>query len=184
MATNIKISNLPELTSAASIDTLAIVDWLPTKVTKRITAEGLMTSGLPSEFSAITLGGNQIDEFSTDGTLGGDSDTAVPTEKAVKSYVDAAVFNAVKLNIIHTGVDSTAVIGDIYIVDTTGDVDITLIADGREGKIIVYKNSGPDTLSVIPGGSSLLDNSTTPVEVPWVSGSLEFVTDGTNFYTI
>jgi hypothetical protein len=27
-------------------------------------------------------------EFSTDGTLGGDSDTAVPTEKAVKAYVD------------------------------------------------------------------------------------------------
>lgn len=31
---------------------------------------------------------NTIDEFSTDGTLSGDSDTAVPTEKAVKAYVD------------------------------------------------------------------------------------------------
>ena len=32
--------------------------------------------------------GATITEFSTDGTLGDDSDTAVPTEKAVKSYVD------------------------------------------------------------------------------------------------
>jgi len=35
--------------------------------------------------------GATINEFSTDGTLAGDSDTAVPTEKAVKTYVDAQV---------------------------------------------------------------------------------------------
>jgi hypothetical protein len=35
------------------------------------------------------LNGTGIDEFSTDGTLAGDSDDAVPTEKAVKTYVDA-----------------------------------------------------------------------------------------------
>ena len=34
--------------------------------------------------------GTGINEFSTDGTLAGDSDDAVPTEKAVKTYVDAA----------------------------------------------------------------------------------------------
>ena len=32
--------------------------------------------------------GATINEFSTDGTLGGNSDTAVPTEQAVKTYVD------------------------------------------------------------------------------------------------
>lgn len=32
--------------------------------------------------------GTPINEFSTDGTLGGNSDDAVPTEKAVKTYVD------------------------------------------------------------------------------------------------
>ena len=32
--------------------------------------------------------GATVDEFSTDDTLVGNSDTAVPTEKAVKSYVD------------------------------------------------------------------------------------------------
>ena len=32
--------------------------------------------------------GATVDEFSTDDTLAGDSDTAVPTEQAVKAYVD------------------------------------------------------------------------------------------------
>jgi len=34
--------------------------------------------------------GTSINEFSTDGTMGGNSDDAVPTEKAVKTYVDAS----------------------------------------------------------------------------------------------
>lgn len=45
-----------------------------------------------SAVASITLDlGATIDEFSVDGTLAGNSDTAVPTEKAVKTYVDAAV---------------------------------------------------------------------------------------------
>jgi hypothetical protein len=43
--------------------------------------------------------GTRINEFSTDTTLGGESDTAVPTEAAVKAYVDAN-FGAVSLNSI------------------------------------------------------------------------------------
>jgi len=38
--------------------------------------------------------GGGINEFSTDGDMGGNSDTAVPTEKAVKTYVDTAIGNA------------------------------------------------------------------------------------------
>ena len=33
---------------------------------------------------------NTINEFSTDGTLGGNSDLAVPTEKAIKTYISAS----------------------------------------------------------------------------------------------
>ena len=44
-----------------------------------------------SAAESITLNlGTSIYEFSTDGTLSGDSDLAVPTEKAVKTYVDAS----------------------------------------------------------------------------------------------
>lgn len=38
--------------------------------------------------------GTDINEFSTDTTLGGNSDYAVPTEKAVKTYVDASIGGA------------------------------------------------------------------------------------------
>jgi hypothetical protein len=43
---------------------------------------------------SITLtSGAEINEFSTDDTLSGESDTAVPTEKAVKGYVDDSVLS-------------------------------------------------------------------------------------------
>ena len=54
------------------------------------TFNGLITSELTT--SSLTLI-NTITEFSTDGTLGDNSDSAVPTEKAVKTYVDAAIIN-------------------------------------------------------------------------------------------
>ena len=48
-----------------------------------------------SSDSKLTLAlGTGINEFSTDHTLSGNSDDAVPTEKAVKTYVDAAVIAA------------------------------------------------------------------------------------------
>jgi len=49
-------------------------------------------------FSDIRLDANLatiIDEFSTDGTLVGDSDTALPTEQAVKTYVDNKISGSI-----------------------------------------------------------------------------------------
>jgi hypothetical protein len=46
-------------------------------------------AGFNSRFRTITIGSVQVDEFSTDGTMSGNSDTALPTEKAIKTYVDA-----------------------------------------------------------------------------------------------
>ena len=56
-----------------------------------ITADVMTVAGATGGFKAVAFTGNSgvaIDEFSTDGTLAGNSDTAVPTEKAVKTYVD------------------------------------------------------------------------------------------------
>jgi len=184
MANNKKISQLNSLPVAANIDEFAIVDTSAVE-TKKITASNLMTSSLPAEFSVITLGGNLVNEFSTDGTLIGNSDTAIPTERAVKTYVDIAVGDAVKLNIIHTGVDSTGVIGDVLLIDTgSGDIDVELVPTG-EGKIVVYKNStdGNDVI-ITPAAGSLLDNSPVGNTISFQYTSLEFVCDGTNFYTI
>ena len=51
------------------------------------------TTGSTQKLTAIfsgSTGGSHINEFSTDGTLGGNSDLACPTEKATKTYIDTA----------------------------------------------------------------------------------------------
>jgi hypothetical protein len=54
---------------------------------------GVITAYVPTD--TLTMAGitmtNTVTEFSIDGTLTGNSDTAIPTEKAVKTYVDTAV---------------------------------------------------------------------------------------------
>lgn len=47
----------------------------------------IIASFNPSGMSFVA--GNRINEFSIDGTLAGNSDAAIPTEKAIKTYVDA-----------------------------------------------------------------------------------------------
>lgn len=62
-----------------------------TSFTHTPNGEGVDTTGqLSSTVDGIRLSatGARVNEFSTDGTLAGNSDTAVPTEKAVKTYVD------------------------------------------------------------------------------------------------
>jgi hypothetical protein len=46
------------------------------------------------------LAGANVGEFSIDGTLAGNSDTALPTEKAVKAYVDARVLSAAAFPVV------------------------------------------------------------------------------------
>lgn len=53
---------------------------------------------LDVEGDLILENGTSVNEFSTDGTLADDSDDALPTEKAVKTYVDAAVVSEGKLD--------------------------------------------------------------------------------------
>jgi hypothetical protein len=50
-----------------------------------------MTGPLAINSSLTVSAGHTVDEFSTDGTLSGNSDTALPTEQAVKTYVDSKV---------------------------------------------------------------------------------------------
>jgi microcystin-dependent protein len=51
---------------------------------------GLASGALTVRGTLGLLNGTTINEFSIDGTLAGNSDDAVPTEKAVKTYVDGA----------------------------------------------------------------------------------------------
>lgn len=59
-----------------------------------------------AKFTEIAIGDNSINNFSTDATFSGNSDNSVPTEKAVKSYVDAAIAEInTSLTAIQTEVD-------------------------------------------------------------------------------
>lgn len=191
MAQNKKISQLNSLSVSSDDDLFAIVDTGSFE-TKKITREDLMASPGSigdtnpdiAAFTVLTVGSTPVNDFSTDINLG-NSDSVISTQKAVKSYVDNAVGNAVKLNIRNVQTDTTAVIGDVILVDTTnGDINIELVPTG-DGKIVVYKKS-PDsnTVTSFPTTGSVLDGTTNSKVITIPVASLEFICDGLNFYTI
>jgi len=85
--------------------------------------------------SAIKLDtGTDINEFSTDGTLVGNSDSAVPTEKAVKAYVDAAG-GGISYEIISG--NTTAEEAKGYLINASNnDVTLTLPLSPSEGDTV------------------------------------------------
>jgi hypothetical protein len=94
-AENAETSAAAAEASLAAVDATQIVSGTtkvttnetPTKV--KITTSGTLRATVDSD--GVTLeAGASVNEFSTDGTLAGNSDDAVPTEKAVKTYVDTA----------------------------------------------------------------------------------------------
>ena len=127
-----KITQLTAVTQANSFDLFPIVDLLASE-TKKIRVDDLFASPTaigssnPSTGSFTTLSlptGSTINEFSTDTTLGGNSDLAVPTEKAIKTYVDSSISSIT--NKIYQG-DSSVVV-----IDTTAALaSITFTVDGN-----------------------------------------------------
>lgn len=81
--------------------------------------------------------GETINEFSSDGTMSGNSNTAVPTEQATKTYVDtiSARYNIVTSNI-------TAESNKKYLVISTAARTITLPATPVNGDCIVFADGG------------------------------------------
>ena len=80
-------------------------------------------------FTSLDLPVGSINEFSPDGTLGDNSDAIVPTEQAVKTYVDNAI-SAVTQSTI-SGVENIAFdsssISIVFIVDQTSN-DYAVVA--------------------------------------------------------
>ena len=138
-----KISDLNELTEAVGSDLLAIVDISELSInvkTKKITRSNFMGSpgsignvdSFSGKFSSLQLLiGSTIDEFSTDGALTGDSNTAIPTEKAVKTYVDNAV-SGISINKIDRG-DSSVEVIDTGVGRVEIKVDATLVGQWDSG---------------------------------------------------
>lgn len=71
----------------ADADTKVEVEQSADEDKVRVTTAGTQRAVIDSNGLALENGG-AVNEFSTDGTLAGNSDLAVPTEKAVKTYCD------------------------------------------------------------------------------------------------
>lgn len=62
--------------------------WDTIYVSDAIDANGGIIAGTSASEAIMLATGTSVNEFSTDNTLGDNSDLAVPTEKAVKAYID------------------------------------------------------------------------------------------------
>jgi len=138
--------------------------------------------------SGLTLQtGASIVEFSTDGTLIDNSDTAVPTEKAVKTYVDTEINDLRQeldlINVRNVYADTTASTGDVILVDTTaGDVTIQLL-ESTDGKIIIKKKTTDSNKVYITTTPGLIDGQS-QIIIDTGYQAYTFVCDGINFFII
>jgi hypothetical protein len=86
--------------------------------------------------------GESINEFSSDGTLAGDSNLAVPTEFAVKTYVDTGLDNltntVLPYQIVTANTTSVPVVSYVkYLVISTATRTLTLPASPVDGSVVV-----------------------------------------------
>jgi len=95
LATDISLANLSSPPAIGDVTPNSIEGTI-IKANTRF--EGPLGSTNPAAVKATTFegntGGTTINEFSIDGTLAGNSDDAVPTEKAVKTYADTKIADA------------------------------------------------------------------------------------------
>lgn len=100
---------------------------------------GVWRGSFPSGGGFRLVNGTSINEFSTDGTLAGDSDDAVPTEKAVLTYIVNHTRETAKLNV--TTADKTLseaeVLANKYITNQGAAVETDIMLDDLEAPIAI-----------------------------------------------
>jgi len=151
-------------------------------------------------FSDVRLDANLatvIDEFSIDGTFAGDSDTALPTEKAVKAYVDNKISGSILASTDNAlarydGTDgiqgSGIVIDDFNNISQVGNFDST----GNIFTTVGYIGTGNTTDFAVmsPAGGIELSNSSGAAFIDFKTAEAEDFdcriiqdTNGFRFYT-
>ena len=158
---------------------------------------GVMT--LNKNGLALQLG-TTIKEFSIDGTLTGNSDTAVPTEKAVKTYADSgdtSTLNSANsytdieianlksevdlINTSHVNSDSTAVTGDVLLVDTSAASVVITLQKRLDAKILIKKITSDGNNVTVQANEGLVDGmASRSFSDP--NASYAYICDGNNFY--
>ena len=133
------------------------------------------------ENGKLTLdSGTGVDEFSIDGTLTGNSDDAVPTEKAVKTYIDTNT---------NTNITYITTSAATYTLNETSDCilfvgadsTITLDTDMLSAQVLItIIVTGDFTVIVDTEGAELIsgENSKTLTQYD----AMDLCTDTTNYY--
>lgn len=184
-----KITELSQLGLAESADLFVLAD-VSAYETKNITVSNLMGSPGPigannadsGKFTTLQLlNGVSINEISSDITLGGNSNLAVPTEKAIKSYVDLSV-GASNDIVVRVSSDSTAVAHNVLLVDTTtGDINIKMF-DTSNGRITIKKISNDLNRVIITSTKNIDGLSHYIINTP--NQSYNFLVDSGDFFVI
>ena len=98
------------------------------------TETGTDTLNLEAGYLGFTLG-TTINEISIDGTLAGDSDDAVPTEKAVKTYVDNQIASGTLDIAGDTGIGTVDLASETFTINGTAN-EIETVAGGSGGSVL------------------------------------------------
>ena len=145
-------------------------------------------------FSEIGLDvGASIDEFSTDGTLAGNSDTALPTEKAVKTYADGVVAVASKIlagnssvEVTDAGTGKVEVTIDAVVEGTWDPNGLTLKAGASVNEFSIDGTLAGNSDDVVPTEKAVKTYVDTEVQTAISSGTDDRLArfDGTGAYVL
>ena len=141
----------------------------------KFTRYGLDTDGITIGSAATII------EITNDITLSGDNETSIPTEHAVKKYVDNEVSRG-EINVRHVSSDSTAINGDVLLVDTTSG-DVTIYLDLAINEQVSVKKLYSDNQVIVMGISGKIDGISSKT---WntANENYTFVNDGTNAFIL
>ena len=138
------------LTASSDLDGEQLVGITTISTTGNVTVGGDLTVTGKSKFGGTGIEFStdptvNITGFSTDATLSGNSDSSLPTQKAVKTYVDGSLAGNVKLDVEgDSGTISLNLASQALDIQGTGDQIITEAISGVGGTFIKFKL--PDAL--------------------------------------
>jgi len=129
-----------------------------------LNASAFNLSGL-TELRLGSLGGQigvAINEFSADGTLAGNSDTAVPTERAVKTYVDSIdISNQLQVDISGVGTFARFIATDVSVVGPSTFTGLDKVEIGVGNTALTVTGDARITGILTVGESSITINPNT-----------------------
>ncbi len=150
-----KISELTELETPQSTDLLPIVDMAETPITKKVEVSNLVTKTLVGLGNVTNDTQLKAADLDTDTTLAANSDTKIPSQKAVKTYADT---KSLKHILINTQTDNYTLVlsDDGKLIDMNKSEAVTLTIPKNSavafpiGTVIVIRQLGTGVVTIAP----------------------------------